>query len=1081
MQTAYSLSYGQQALWFIYREAPESAAYNMVLSLQFTQAIDPKTLQYAVQQLVERHPTLRTLFGEQEGMPYQQFADKIDGYWQEIHAMHWDEKELFSQVQHVSQQPFVLEEGVFRATLFCDAPSGPLLLLVLHHIAGDASSLTLLGQELLAFYAAAMHQYPASLPPLATNYSDYIRWETELLNGKKGERMAAYWQRKLAGEMPILQLPTDYPRPPLQTFNGASLVVPLPSEWIHQLKILAQNHKSTLFTALFSIYQILLHRYSGQSDIWVGVPTSIPRNQTEFTQTVGYLVNPMIVRGQFPPGHELTFSQLLQYNSQQILEGLYHQPYPFARLIEQLQTQRDPSYPPLVQVMFALELNDLIPGYFSAKEYVARRYDVAQMEGQFDLSLTFSEEADGKALLGNWRYNRDLFQSTTIARMAEHFRVLLEGVIRHAKQKVTDLSLLTESETTQLLQWNQTQVYFLHNQTVVDLFEQQVLKTPDHPAIVFEGQSLTYQQVNKRANQLAHHLLKLKHQAKIPDHPLIAIAVERSVEMVIGLLGLLKAGGAYIPIDPSYPIARIHDMLEDSLPPLLLTQSQVKAHLSLEKLSHPCITFCLDEMDHTDLPVENPMINHLATDLAYVIYTSGSTGKPKGVMIEHHSLSNFLQDMQQRTGITDQDKLLAVTTLSFDIAALELYLPLISGSTLYLATRDTASDGLALQKQLVKHSISFMQATPATWQLLKYSGMPTLPHLNILCGGEAFPLELAHYLLEKSRCVWNVYGPTETTIWSSAYRLSTQLDVPPPIGQPIANTRIYILDAQRQLQPPGLPGELCIAGTGLARGYLNRPELTAEKFCDVELLGQSERIYRTGDLARWLPNGQLECLGRLDHQIKLRGFRIELGEIEAALTQHPMIKEAAVIVSGTGDDKQLMAYFTTDSKSKTLVTELKTSLKARLPDYMIPSHFTVLEQLPLTANGKTDRKALSRLVKSQHPTTAIVLPETKLEQQLSEILQNILHVNSIDVMTQFFELGAHSLKLVQFQHRLQMAVAPNISIVELFKYNTIRQLANYLAHTNTSDVSVTTLAQRADKRNTFLRNQKRKKSFHEFR
>jgi amino acid adenylation domain-containing protein len=490
--------------------------------------------------------------------------------------------------------------------------------------------------------------------------------------------------------------------------------------------------------------------------------------------------------------------------------------------------------------------------------------------------------------------------------MAGHFEMLLTAIVDNPEQAISQLPMLTDQEVQQLLAWNDTATDYPVDKTIVDLFEQQVEKTPSNIAVVFEEQQLTYQQLNEQANQLAHYLLALKNQASLPDNPLIAIAVERSIEMVIGLLGILKAGGAYVPIDPSYPAARIQYMLEDSAASLLLTQSHLKAQLPA--LAHDCVRVCLDDFDFANQPTVNLTLKRQPTDLAYVIYTSGSTGMPKGVMIEHQSLVNLLLGLQQSTGITISDKLLAVTTLSFDIAALELYLPLISGSLLHLVTRETASDGFALQ-QLLKHN-SFMQATPATWKLLRQSDWIAATPLKILCGGEALPPELANFLLENSLRLWNVYGPTETTIWSSAYSLQSVSNALVSIGKPIANTRIYILDTQLSPQPPGIPGELCIAGHGLARGYLNRPELTKEKFIEVEIFGKTERIYKTGDLARWLPDGNLEYLGRIDHQIKLRGFRIELGEIEAVLTQHEAVKEAVVILYEADQNKRLVAYLT---------------------------------------------------------------------------------------------------------------------------------------------------------------------------
>jgi amino acid adenylation domain-containing protein len=636
--------------------------------------------------------------------------------------------------------------------------------------------------------------------------------------------------------------------------------------------------------------------------------------------------------------------------------------------------------------------------------------------------------------------------------LAAHFQHLIDAIIQYPDTPLDQLPLLDKQAVQQLQAWNNTATDYPENLTVVDLFEQQVEKTPDNVAVVFEGQHLTYSQLNNKANQLGQYLRSLKRHdgtVLLADNPLIALAVERSLEMVIGLLGILKAGGAYVPIDPGYPADRIRYVLDHSATPLLLTQSSLKAQLSPNDLEHDCVVVCLDNADSANQPIKNPAVSIQAADLAYVIYTSGSTGKPKGVMIEQHSLSNFLLDMQQRTGITANDKLLAVTTLSFDIAALEIYLPLISGGILHLATRESASDALTLQEQMVQHNISFMQATPATWQLLKHSGWQAETPLHILCGGEALSPELANYMLENGRRLWNVYGPTETTIWSSAYEIKTVFHANPSIGEPIANTRVYILDDQHRPLPPGIPGELCIAGRGLARGYLNRPDLTAEKFISVELFDKTEHIYKTGDLALWRSDSNLECLGRIDHQVKLRGFRIELGEIESVLNQHQAIKQAVVILYEADGNKRLAAYISVVSEAEgdsinadsSLITELRKWLKDRLPDYMMPSNFTVLERLPLTPNGKIDRKALP--APKLNLTNAYEAPRNDVEQKLADIWSRLFKQNKIGIHDDFFHLGGDSLlgiRLVALAGRVGL----QLTVHNVFKHHTIAELAKNL-------------------------------------
>jgi amino acid adenylation domain-containing protein len=1037
-----ALSYSQQALWFIYRDAPKSTAYNMALPLRFVGDIDRQTVQQAVRQLVERHSMLRCRFHELDGVPFQYVATDINHYWQEVDAGGWTEQALTAELHRHSQQPFTLEQGVFRATLFQGAKTGTVLLLNLHHIAGDAASLAILGKELPAFYTAE------ELPPPAMAYGDYVRWEAELLGSKKGQRMATYWQQRLAGEVPVLQLPTDYPRPPRQTFNGASVRVDVPEQLTAAVKNLAKVHKSTLFTVLFSAYQVLLQRYSGQDDIWIGVPTSTPRNQTGFADMVGYLVNPMIMRGEFSNDKNVSFSQLVQLNGRQLLTGLYHQPYPFTLLIEQLQPQRNPAYPPLVQALFALERDDLIPKQFSANGLLARSLDIAQMEGQLDLALTFSDSDDGKTLSAVWDYNRDLFKEATVARMAEHLHLLLQGAVDDAGQDIAKMPLLTEAEKAQLKQWKPTETDYPKDQTVVGLFERQVETTPDNLAVIFEGRSLNYRQLNEKANQLAHYLLSLKTRsgtALLANNPLIAIAVERSLEMIIGLLAVFKTGGAYVPIDPDYPSARILDMLDGSATPLLLTTSNSQSRLPLAGTTHDYVVLCLDELDVAGQPTDNPAGRCGPEDLAYVIYTSGSTGNPKGVMVGHQALTLHSEAMLQQYGLAENDRALQFASLSFDTSLEQLLVAWLSGacSVLLASNLIPAADLLALIK---KHAITVADLPPAYWQqMLEIATIADdlLSLRMLILGGEALPLSLAQQTRKRfpALACFNAYGPTEAVITPCVYRLPmilTDNSHYVAIGKPRANTPIYILNGQLQAQPVGIPGELCIAGSGLAQGYLGRPELTAEKFIEVDLFGQQTRIYKTGDLARWLPDGNLEYLGRIDRQIKLRGFRIELGEIEALLCQHPEVKEAVVNLYEADGDKRIAAYLTTDNGSFG-TEDLRTWSKARLPDYMVPSHFMVLDGLPLTPNGKIDRKALP--APEFQASTGFSQPATPAEDLLAALWAGVLKREVIGRQDNFFELGGHSLLATQLVARIRESFQVELPIRAVFEHPQLSGLA----------------------------------------
>jgi len=1043
MNNGTPLSQGQQALWLVHQEDPHSAAYNLALPLRFRQRLDHAALRQALNFLRQRHSALRMVLVERDGVPMQALAETAD-LLQTVDLGSLPESALLERVRLAARQPFDLKHSAFRATLFETADESCLLLLDFHHIIGDAGSLSILGEELLLCYAAFLQGQPPDLPP-AADYAGFVAWENALLAGRKGERMAAYWAKQLGDGVPVLQLPADHPRPPLQTYAGASVPFRLPAELTEHLKTLARQHNTRLFNVLLTAYQVLLHRYTAQPDIWVGVPTSVPRQEKPFANLVGYLVNMMVVTARFPEDGDLGFSQLLAKTTHTVFTGLFHQPYPFARLVQTLQARRDRSYAPLVQAGFSYEDESLMRGSFAAAGLRAELADIPQMEGQFDLSLAVT--GDGP-LRGLFLYNTDLFERDSIERLSGHFSTLLEAIVARPQQAVGRLALLAGSDIRQLDAWNDTRQDYPRQQTLVGLFEAQAGQSPEAVALVFEGEAWTYRQINQHANRLAHYLLGLKTESGGPllaADTLVGVCVARCPDMLVSLLAILKAGAAYLPLDPDYPAERIRYMLEHSAAPLVLTQSHWQggiAPLSAESRT----ALCLDTLAATlaQYPGFNPAPQAKPDALAYVIYTSGSTGKPKGVMVEHRALLNFLLDMRRRIGFTAADALLAVTTLSFDIAGLELFLPLLAGGCIHLARQDTAADGLLLKAYLDSHPISVMQATPATWKLLQYSHWRQTTPLTALCGGEAMPLELARYLAHNSRQLWNVYGPTETTVWSTAGLIDPGAqDLPPAIGQPIANTQIHILSGQGQLLPPGIPGELCIAGDGLARGYLHRPELTAERFVELELSGRIERVYRTGDLARWLPDGRLEYLGRIDHQVKLRGFRIELGEIESVLAKQPGVREAVAILADKDGNPRLLAYVTGEPGLR--VDSLKQALKAELPDYMQPSAIVPLDRLPLTPNGKIDRNALP--VPAAESGAAYTAPATPGEEILAGLWALLLQQGRIGRQDDFFALGGHSLLAAQLASRIRDSFQVELPIRAIFEHPLLADLAVHIEET----------------------------------
>lgn len=1052
----FPLSYGQQALWFLYQEAPDSPAYNMAFALDLHARVDLGVLQATLETLATRHAQCRAVFEtDSDGQTWQHMAAPLP-VLEVVDAQAWDELTLQTHSYHYTQQPFDLRQTGVRAGFFRQAAGQGRLIFVMHHILGDARSMRMLQQEWLQLYESVVRGQLLSLPALSHSYAHYVHAEQQLAASAQWQRMADYWQQQLAGEIPMLDLPTDHPRPPVQTYHGATHAFRLDNRLATALQALARQEKTTLFSLLAAALQVLLHRYTGQTDILLGSPTSAGRLDAAFQGIVGYFVNPVVLRRQFTGQG---FRQVLQEAHRDILDALEHQAYPLPLLVQQLQPQRNSSASPLFQVMFSLLHTrgnlDAIPALLDCTPVA-----IPQMEGQFDLTLEIME---GQTLDCAFKYNTDLFVPERIQRLAGHFRQLLDGICARLDQPVWQYNLLTAAEVQQLREWNATDTAYPQDQTIVSLFEAQVMRTSDHTAVVFEDQSLTYAVLNARANQLAHVLI----QHGVVADTLVGICVERSLEMVIGLLAILKAGGAYVPLDPSYPAERLAFMVQDSQVTLLLTQSHLQDRLPLADLNpQPLLVWADDPLLTAGQPVDNPPPRSQPQDLAYVIYTSGSTGTPKGVSTAQHAIASHCLTMQVHCQITPADRVLQFASFNFDASVEQLFSTWFGGATLLLL-----ADNRLTPAQLVQY-LDTMQVTvanlpPAYWQQVcqftdtSYTRWQETLRLLIV-GGEALPLALAQNTRRhfSSLTCMNAYGPTEASVTSTVYTLPEQPDLDTlqtvPIGQPLAGKTIHLLDAHLQPLPPGIPGELCIAGAGLARGYLNRPALTAEKFVEVELFGQVERIYRTGDLARWLLDGNLEYLGRIDHQVKLRGFRIELGEIEAVLAQHPGVAAAVVVLHEREGNPSLAAYVVAAGADSGTVaagevttgsldtTALRTWLAGQLPDYMIPASFTVLAQLPLTPNGKVDRQALSEPDAIPSHSHAPTPPRNTLELQLLGSWEFALNRRPLGIQDDFFAQGGHSLLAVRLMGHIQQQLGLKLPLGWLFQHPTVARLADYL-------------------------------------
>lgn len=1040
-ETSFPLSFAQERLWFLEQLQPESGAYHVPIALRLVGTLDVAALLHSLQAIVQRHEILRTTFPLTENQPCQVIADRLDLTLPQVDLTMLDPVEQANETQRLiraaAEQPFDLTTGpLLRVGLLRLRPDEHMLLLTMHHIITDGWSSGVLIREMTTFYTAAVHGVTAHPTPLTIQYADYAFWQREHLQGDILTQQVNYWQTQLANLSP-LQLPTDYPRPVVQRANGGTVPIEIDAVLTVRLHELSQQANVTLFMSLLTAWNVLLHRYSGQADIAVGTPIA-GRTHRETEPLIGCFVNTLVVRTDLSGNP--TFWDLLQRIRSVTLEAYAHQAVPFEVVVKAVQPERDLSRSPLVQVLISLQNTPSGPLIWPG-------LDVHPLIGErttakFDLTLDLTETPAG--LVGVIEFATDLFERETIRQIANHLQLLLAAMVDDPTRRIIDLPLLTTAEHRKIvIDWNTTQQAYPYQRGIHELFVEQAQRTPQAIAVVFQDRQLTYAELDSRSDQLAHML----RSRGVGPETRVGLCVDRSIEMVIGLLGILKAGGAYLPLDPAYPTDRLMFVFHDAEIAVLLTQRHLLANLP----QHPQ-PICLDEAWDQIAPVvtTDPLPAVQPDQLAYIIYTSGSTGHPKGVQIAHRSVVNFLYAMRKDPGLTNQDRLLAVTTLSFDIAGLELFLPLIVGGRVVIVPREDVANGERLATLLAATGTTVMQATPATWQLLIQAEWMGTPHLRIFCGGEAFPPELAFQMLARGATVWNMYGPTETTIWSTTIRVKHQT-ASIPIGRPIANTQVYVLDQQFQPVPIGVPGELYIGGDGVARGYLNRPALTAEKFPpDPFSRNPGTRLYRTGDLVRYRADGVLEYLGRLDDQVKLRGYRIELGEIEAVLRRYPAVQEAVVVVrEDRPADTRLVAYLVAAAKdAPPTIDDIRAHLLNHLPPYMLPSIFILLEALPLTPNGKVDRKALPLPGTTQSASRAVYeAPRTELEQMLARIWAEVLDVDQVGLHDNFFELGGHSLLLTRMHRQIQEQVGRKLSLVDLFKYPTIAALTEYLSST----------------------------------
>ena len=1042
------LSYAQQRLWFLDKLNPNSPFYNLLVALRLDGTLSQTALQQSLQEIIYRHEALRTNFITVNGEPVQVIREQGAGSREQgilsivdLKHLSITEKELALQqlAQKQVQRPFDLAtEALVRTTLVVLSETEHALLVFIHHIVFDGWSVGVFVQELIALYNAYSQGQPSPLTPLPIQYADFAIWQRQWLQGDVLQSQLSYWQQQLKDAPALLSLPTDRPRPAVQTFAGSYHKFALSVELTDRLVKLSQEQGCTLFMTLLAAYDTLLYRYTGQSDILVGTPIA-NRDRSEIEGLIGFFVNTLVMRTHLDGNP--SFSELLGRVREVALFAYAHQNLPFEMLVEALQPERDLGHTPLFQVVFNLQNAPVQKLEFAG--LTVNSLPVESTATKVDLAL--SMENTTQRLVGVWEYNTDLFDASTIERMNGHFVTLLEAIVANPQERISQLPLLTAVEQQLLVDWNNTWVEYPEDKCIHQLFEEQVQRTPDAVAVVFDNQQLTYQQLNSRANQLAHYLRSLG----VKPDVLVGICVERSLEMVVALLGILKAGGAYLPLDPEYPQDRLSFMLEDAQVSLLLTQRLIDRFPE-----HQVKQVFLDEVwsQIAQNNQDNPTSEAKAFHLANVIYTSGSTGRPKGVMVEHKGLCNLAQAQIQTFGLTSDSRILQFASFSFDASIWEVVMALGSGGTLYLGTKDSLLPGKPLIERLRDYSITHITLPPSALAVIPVEELPALQ--TIIVAGEACPAELIKQW-SIGRNFFNAYGPTEATVCATIAKCNDDEKI--SIGKAIANTQVYILDENLQPVPVGVPGELHIGGVGLARGYLNRPELTQEKFItnpfnNSKFKIQNSKLYKTGDLARYLPDGNIEYLGRIDNQVKIRGFRIELGEIEALLSRHDDVQICCVIArEETPGNKRLVAYVVpypqvtcTERSRSTLTTdELRQFLSNKLPGYMVPSAFVILELLPLTPNGKVDRRALPN-PDLQQELSDYVMPNTEVETIIAGIWQKALKVEKVGIYNNFFELGGHSLLLVRINQQLQEIFGLELSIVDMFNYPNVHSLSQYL-------------------------------------
>ena len=1025
----YELSHGQRRLWIL-DQLKVGESYNISTTQVLKGKLDQEALEKSFQALVERHEILRTKFITLEGKPYQKILDaheqSVDLEFKDLNGEHQEAINLAIDTA-LSHEFDLAANPPFKVTLVKASDEVHYLIVNMHHILSDVWSKEILVSELNQCYQAFVNGTTPALEKLAFQYKDYAEWQAEQFSSGALEASKSYWHGEFSEHIPVLELPTDFPRPQVKSFKGDVTRFQLDEAIVAKLQSLSEAQECSVFNVLLAATKVLLYKYTQQEELIVGIPTA-GRQKAAFQNQVGFYLNMLPIKSKLD-GND-NFAQSLQKVKAQLLQTMDHQEYPFDALVDELHLSRDTSRSPVFDVLVSFEnISDNIA--LNLSDIAVEDYQLPALHSKYDLSFYFSEQAEGIQV--TLEYSTDLFKASRIERIKDYFLTILEGITgTESAISLNALNYIPPAEQQHLLvSQNNTKQPYDEEKCLHQYFEDQVVVAGAGTAIVFDNQTISYEVLNEGANKVAHHLLTAH---GLQPGTVVGLCIDRGPKMVMAMLGIMKAGGCYLPIDPDFPKDRIAYLLKDSDAAMMIVSDRDS--------SNDIAQISIDALLSSDLPAHNPDCRVGGADKVYMLYTSGSTGQPKGVMIPHKAVTNFMRSMQDELQIGSDERWLALTTVSFDISVLELFLPLLTGNQVVLASASQAQDPAALQELLVRQAPTIMQATPSLWYMLLESGWKGQNGLKILSGGEYLNPKIGKRLLEAGDGLWNLYGPTETTIWSTVKEVKSETDLN-SIGKPIANTQIYLLDRHQRLVATGVPGEIYIGGTGLAIGYHQRPELTASRFihCDI---ADGERLYRTGDLAQWNEQGELQYLGRIDDQIKVRGHRIEPGEIQTQLNVHPGIKQSQVHLHTDDGEAQLIAYYISTDESLTS-TELRSHLKDTLPDYMIPDHFMALPSFPLTPNGKLDKSALPLPDGQQREDSGFVAPRTTAEQQLQEIWQQVLKLPQVSVQDNFFEIGGHSLKAIQVLSKINADLGISLTLSELFNHSTIAELAPVLA------------------------------------